>query len=56
MERNVFGGLLMTILALLPLPIGVLLAIALMWNELNRRNKIRKSNETHYCKNDCLFG
>jgi hypothetical protein len=35
----------MTILALLPLPIGVLLAIALMWNELNRRNKIRKSNE-----------
>ena len=33
----------MTILALLPLPIGVILAIALMWNELNRRNKIHKS-------------
>ena len=33
----------MTILALLPLPIGILLAIALMCNELNRRNKIRKS-------------
>ena len=33
----------MTILALLPLPIGLLLAIALMWNEINRRNKIRKS-------------
>jgi hypothetical protein len=42
-ERNVFGGLLMTILALLPLPVGVILVIALMWNELNRRNKIRKS-------------
>ena len=35
----------MTILALLPLPIGVLLAIALMWNEINRRNKIRKSED-----------
>jgi hypothetical protein len=46
-ERNVFGGLLMTILTLLPLPIGVLLAIALMWNELNRRNKIRKSMEDY---------
>jgi hypothetical protein len=34
----------MTILALLPLlqlPIGVLLAIALMWNELNYRRKTK---------------
>jgi hypothetical protein len=46
-ERNVFGELLMTILTLLPLPIGVLLAIALMWNELNRRNKIHKSMEDY---------
>lgn len=37
----------MTILTLLPLPIGVLLAISLMWNELNRRNKIRKSMEDY---------
>jgi hypothetical protein len=39
-----FRKLLVTILALLPLlqlPIGVLLAISLMWNELNRRRKYK---------------
>lgn len=33
----------LTILPLLPLPIGIILAIALMCNEINRRNEIHKS-------------
>lgn len=33
----------LTILSLLPLPIGIILAIALIWNEINYRNKSRKS-------------